>query len=1319
MSPRLIRHLHLARRGLWYGLAAALALMALAYGVASQLLPMVERHPDRIAAFLGERVHRPVAFDRVETRWTRRGPLLRLDNLRLGSGGETLRIGDAEMLVSQYAGLLPGRSFTELRLRGLELTLERDADGRWQVRGLPGEGSAGGDPFAPLEGLGELQVIGARLAIDAPALGIRARLPRVDLRLRVDGDRVRIGARAWIRDGVAPVQASLDFDRVSGDGRGHVAARDADLGAWSPLLRFAGAAVDAGRGRAEAWLRLAGHRVAEVQVDGAFQDVALRGAPFAQDGAAPRVQLRDIALRARWRAVAGGWRLDASRLRIDDGAARVLDGLSLGGGRHQALRARRLDIGPLLQLAALGDRLPAGLRRWLVDAAPHGTAADLEAAASGGALRVSARLDDLGFAPVGHAPGFTGMAGQLQGDEAGFTLRFDPRAPFRFDWPAGFGVPHPARLEGSVAGWREGQGWRVGTGALRIRGSDFGATVRGGLWFQEDGTRPWIDLAADVDATAITAAKGFWIHHLMPVAAVRWLDDALVGGRLEDAHAIVSGDLDDWPFRDAPGDPARGLFRVDARLADATIRFQPDWPAAEHLSGDLSFVADGFRVAGKGVIAGVGVRHFEAGIARFGTEPLLVRAQGGGDASRLLALLRASPLEREYGDTLRNLSARGLASVTFALDLPLHRDEGAAKVDGTVALAGVRLEEKRWKLAFEDVRGRAHYGSGGFEAERLAVRHEGAPARLSLRAGDATRDRRQAFEAALEANLPAERLLQRVPELDWLQGRASGRSDWTALLTIARGEPAPAPSRRPLARNVAASTPPARLQLRSNLAGTALDLPEPLAKPAGAVLPASIETTLPLDGDGEVRVTLGRELALRARSAGETGVRVVLGSDTVVDPPPPSGLVVTGRTDALDALEWVALARGDGGAAAGAPAAKAPAGSAGEGFALRRVDLVAARLNLLGATFPQTRLQLSRNADAVAVQLQGDAVRGSVRVPHAEGATVSGRFERLYWPLPKPAAQPPTSAEPTPPAADGTDPAAVPPLAFDIADLHVGDAALGEAALRTQPAGAGMRIVRLQAAARGQKIEASGEWLGRGATARTRLQATVDSADFGKLLAGLGYGGQLAEGKGRAVLDARWPGSPGDFSALAVDGTLSLDVADGRLVEVEPGAGRVLGLLGVAQLPRRLTLDFHDFFDKGFAFDSLKGDVRLGGGTASTDGFAIAGPAAEIAIRGSADLRAQTFDQTIEVVPRAGNLLTAVGAIAGGPVGAAIGAAANAMLRKPIGQLAAKTYRVTGPWKEPKVEVATRENAAVAPAAPAAPPPDPPAAAVPPAAPAP
>ena len=75
-------------------------------GVVSQLLPLAERHPDRIAAWLSERAGRPVSFEQVETRWTRPGPLLRLDAMRVGTGAQSVLIGDAEMLVSQYAGLL-------------------------------------------------------------------------------------------------------------------------------------------------------------------------------------------------------------------------------------------------------------------------------------------------------------------------------------------------------------------------------------------------------------------------------------------------------------------------------------------------------------------------------------------------------------------------------------------------------------------------------------------------------------------------------------------------------------------------------------------------------------------------------------------------------------------------------------------------------------------------------------------------------------------------------------------------------------------------------------------------------------------------------------------------------------------------------------------------------------------------------------------------------------------------------------------------------------------------------------------------------------
>ena len=332
-----------------------------------------------------------------------------------------------------------------------------------------------------------------------------------------------------------------------------------------------------------------------------------------------------------------------------------------------------------------------------------------------------------------------------------------------------------------------------------------------------------------------------------------------------------------------------------------------------------------------------------------------------------------------------------------------------------------------------------------------------------------------------------------------------------------------------------------------------------------------------------------------------------------------------------------------------------------------------------------------------AVQVQGASIAGSLLVPEQEGATVAGRFERLHWRMPPKAAASkpnvPVQTQAAAPPSSQFDPANIPPLLFDIGDLRIGDAALGSARFRSTPVAGGMRMDEFASRGPKQRMDASGLWSGRGEAARSRLRLNVDSDDIGALLAGLGLGGQVGGGEGSLGIDANWRGGPEAFDPVAMDASVTLDARDGRLLEIEPGAGRVLGLLGVAQLPRRLTLDFRDFFDKGFAFDSIKGDVRLVQGTARTDNLAIKGPAAEIRVRGSADLRTQRFDQTVDVLPKSGGLLTAVGAIAGGPVGAAVGAVANAVLDKPLQGLGAKTYRVTGPWSSPKVEVTTRTPA--------------------------
>ncbi len=1264
------RRLRLLRRGFGYGTALLLVLVALVIGVASQVLPLAERHPDKIAAWLSARAHNPVAFDAVETQWTRRGPVLRLDNLRVGRGNDALHIGDAEILVAQYTGLLPGRSLTELRVRGLDLTLQRDAAGRWQVRGLPGQQQdSDGDPFATLERLGELQVSDARLRVLAPELGVDMHLPRIDLRMRVDGPRIRAGAKAWLRTDGTPFSAALDFNRVNGNGKVYAGTHAANLAEIADDLHVAGISAVSGQGRVQAWAGLREHRVVSVHADAMLQQVVVRGTAL-KGGAPPPTQvLAALEVDARWAGSIAQWRADASTLRIGDGKnQQVLDGLAVAGGQQYGLRASGIDAGALLALAALGNGLPSGLRTWLLASSAGVTLEDVVVSGvRGGELRVDARLRNLHFAPVGNTPGMSGIDASVQGDAHALLLRFDPQGQVVFDWPAGFGVPHAMTLAGDLLAWREGDAWNVQTPGLAIGGKQFSANARGGMGFPNDGTRPRMDLAVDIDDAPVTLARQFWVHHLMSKATVDWLNAALQGGSLRDVHAVVAGDFDDWPFRSESGRAGAGKFRVDARIVGGMVKFQPAWPAVEHLDADIRFEADGFTIDGRGQLAGVQIESLSAGIPRFGRAELRVDATSAGEAGeagKLLSMLRASPLRKDHGEVMDNLHVSGSARADFHLLLPFHHDGGAVQqMHGSVVLADASVREKRWNLVFDKVNGRAQYDGKGFIADKLQVLHDGAAGVLSLRAGPHVRDPKQAFEAELQASVGIDSLLDKAGNLAWLKPYTEGRSAWTVALGIPRGGEASAPT---------------RLQLRSNLVGTAINLPEPVRKPATQALAATIDMALPLER-GEVSVMLGNLLSLRSRSdEKQTGIRVQFGG--AAEAPPAHGLVIGGRAEHVEALDWIGVFAGDG---------------ADGTLPLRRIDVMASQLHLLGADFADTRLLLVPAPGGTAVQVQGAGIAGSLVVPQQDGALVAGRFERLYWRKPpKPATAGGQAAVAT---QGGTslafDPARIPPMLFEVADLRIGDAALGSARFRSTPVASGLRMDEFSARSPKQRVNASGSWTGRSEAARTQLKLDVDSDDIGVLLEGLGLAGQVDGGKGKLGGQASWRGGPEAFDPRTMQASISLDAGDGRLLELEPGAGRVLGLLGIAQLPRRLTLDFRDFFEKGFAFDHITADVRLAQGSARTDNLTIEGPAADIHVRGSADLRTQRFDQTVDVLPKSGGLLTAVGALAGGPVGAAVGAVANAMLDKPLQGVGAKTYRVTGPWASPTVEVTARSGA--------------------------
>jgi uncharacterized protein YhdP len=382
---------------------------------------------------------------------------------------------------------------------------------------------------------------------------------------------------------------------------------------------------------------------------------------------------------------------------------------------------------------------------------------------------------------------------------------------------------------------------------------------------------------------------------------------------------------------------------------------------------------------------------------------------------------------------------------------------------------------------------------------------------------------------------------------------------------------------------------------------------------------------------------------------------------------PASGFSVRGQTDRFDVASWLALAK-----------------KADEGAGLQAFDLTVNRLRLMGNEFGSTRLLMGAMANGMTVRAQGERLDGQVSIPDAKNAPISAVFKTVQLSA-FGVKSADTAAVTTIPPIDYGNPAELPAIQVSIQDLRIGDAGFGRCELQTSPSAQGMLIQKFSTKSPFLTLEVTGLWQGVGKGARTSLQANLSSRDLGRMLTAFHYQDVVKSGSTKAKFTGAWGGSPMDFSLQGFNGNLSLDVSQGQILGVEPGGGRVLGLVSLAEIPRRLSLDFSDFFGKGFSFNQITGQFAFAQGKANTQNLKILAPAADITITGSTDLVKQQFDQRVEVRAKTSSLLPVLGAVTLGPVGAAAGVVAQAVLEKPLKDNATVHYEITGPWAKPDV----------------------------------
>jgi uncharacterized protein YhdP len=477
----------------------------------------------------------------------------------------------------------------------------------------------------------------------------------------------------------------------------------------------------------------------------------------------------------------------------------------------------------------------------------------------------------------------------------------------------------------------------------------------------------------------------------------------------------------------------------------------------------------------------------------------------------------------------------------------------------------------------------------------------------------------------------------------------------------------------------------ADVSAESDLVGVAFDLPAPFGKAAAEQWPSKAERTVGRVTGGRVTdrsstepagqlvrqdtisVAIGKILNAQAQTRIVNGAMALERAAIGIGPagvalPRESGVLVVANLPELDLDTLSGLVPRDA-SSAGARLVTA--------LSIRTDTLVA-----LGRRFHDVTLRARRAGEGWQGQATSREVVGDLAWrPEGRGSLVA-RLKRLELPDANLAGPPADSTLNELPSLD---------VVSDSVVLSGRD--LGRLVLLAVNEGGDWLIKQCDVLAPEGAIKARGMWRPRGAfPERTAVSFKIETADAGKYLARFGRADAVSRGEGTLDGDLVWNGPPHAIDYATLGGSIRLGAGKGQFLKVEPGIGKLLGLLSLQSLPRRSVGDFGDVLGKGFAFDSMSATAKVARGVMSTQDFVMVGPSAAVTMKGTADIARETQSLELRVVPEVGGGVAAAAGLALlNPIVGAGTFLAQQLLKNPIGQMIALEYDVSGTWQDPKV----------------------------------
>lgn len=618
-----------------------------------------------------------------------------------------------------------------------------------------------------------------------------------------------------------------------------------------------------------------------------------------------------------------------------------------------------------------------------------------------------------------------------------------------------------------------------------------------------------------------------------------------------------------------------------------------------------------------------------------------------------LEFLQQTPLRAKLADKLAVFKPTGDLHLDLGLAIDLSASNIATKIKGVLDVKNGTMQVPETKLSMTDIVGRVNFTNNDLLAQNvhLKLASHAATAQLALNAHT-----NNELQIKLASRIDVPTLQESFP--DFNASFITGATAFAARIDI--------PWDAAGANKV--------FSITSDLQGIAINLPAPLHKTAATKMPLSLRYEIKSAQDKTVYIKLSNWLdANLLITNGEIkGGQIALNSGKATINAN-KNLLLSGKIASLDWDTWSAWL------------------DANKKSKTGKLDLDVFINDLKFRDTKYQNISIKYDANTNTYKLDSPIINGEINISK-ETDKIAVQLERLNLSELTSKDDKNKDNKVIKVLQEKNKQKQLPIIQFYCENLVLSKQHYRKVSVQLLPRTYGYEIIDLSISNDNILLQAQGQWQMENSE-YTQVSGNIYTKNIGQVVKDLNFGKSLSKGNGEFNFSLQWSGDPTQFSLAKLNGNSHIELQNGMIDGVNPGVGRLIGLLNLESIQRRLNLDFSDLNSKGLAFDTLTSDLTFKSGVVSTDKMTINCPSARIELNGNSNLDTHTLDFEMFVSPKVGVGLPLAAAIAvANPIVGAVVWGFDQVSGSKISEMTRYKYKATGTWENPKIEEITAQH---------------------------